>query len=797
MIATALPHLYDSGARSSAQAISTTHTSGALNGRTLTSAPPASPRISRHSSWWAAFTEGGFKGLHQWIIRTREDHGLSVADHDAKPAKAEAALRTILKLDPAHSQAWAHDVNTRLKDAIWYGYDPDKLILSILLEMTDVGVTHMQKYCEEGTSLAWLGKIVAEQKKEADSLSTSLKNILESSVVLSRESSSMCSVSQTALWNEADAIFNLAFRCNLKKSVADQLLNNNVSKLLPLAKHKLSGVKIDSKVLAEFCSQAEENLKKSIVIWPKLVDGELKIFSELVKNDGFKHMADACKLEQDRRKNIAEKNEVFTYFNTRLSLLVATSPSKRNMLRRSLAELPCPKLKKDELAEIVASVIAKASPKVVMKVAKLTSNFSKSQHLIGAAKRQLDRPNVKLLEHHRLVEYLRLPMDPISVSARKLLEEEASKRAKKAGDDSMEILKQGLESNSYRALVRTVLEFSKLDKQKTDLQAAVSITKSLAPEKMPAYFSSLAPKKILTLQHLAIKLREHNEIEAANHLSSFIGQLGRQVYQSLPPEEDNAMSDAVLAYFPKTGVKVPQLPMTSLNEKLKNKYVADLIESHDGLDLARKARNNTEDLPVCIQFVKDLRSPNLCVANRPVDGYSLVYEEFGEIPRAKEFIKDMRSQKFTDAQIMTASRLGCQNSANALTDMISAQKLYSLTDAERQRGGYDGMKIGNVGLFPAGLGTEVNVVKNPNGNMEVHLRLFKDKVKEWRGELASDSIATDPEHSSFLGKLKFEVDEKGQIFKDNVTFDITYSRKITRFAPLPMPDASSDSSVDL
>jgi hypothetical protein len=448
MLGTCFPHLYDSGARSSVPAISTTHTSGALNGRKLTSVPPASPRISCHSSWWAAFTEGGFKGLHQWIIRTRKDRGLSIADHNAKPAKAEAALRTILKVDPNDSQTWARDVNARLKDAIWYGSDPDKLILSILLEMKDVDVTHMQKYCEEGTSLAWLGKIVAEQKKEAGLLSNSLKKILERSIVLSRENSSMCSVSQTALWNEADAVFKLAVRCNLQKSVADQLLDNNLSKLLSLAKHKLSGVKIDSQVLAEFCRQAEESLKKSIVIWPKLVDRELAIFSELVKYDGFKHMAGACKLEQCRRKTIAEKKEVFTYFDTRLSLLVATSLSKRNMLRRSLANLPCPALKKDELAEIVASVIAKASPKVVMKVANLRSNVPKNQQLIAAASRQLDRPNVKLLEHNRLVEYLHLSTAPISVSARNLLEEEASKRAKKAGEDSTGILKQGLESNS-------------------------------------------------------------------------------------------------------------------------------------------------------------------------------------------------------------------------------------------------------------------------------------------------------------------------------------------------------------
>jgi hypothetical protein len=338
-----------------------------------------------------------------------------------------------LKVDPNDSQTWARDVNARLKDAIWYGSDPDKLILSILLEMKDVDVTHMQKYCEEGTSLAWLGKIVAEQKKEAGLLSNSLKKILERSIVLSRENSSMCSVSQTALWNEADAVFKLAVRCNLQKSVADQLLDNNLSKLLSLAKHKLSGVKIDSQVLAEFCRQAEESLKKSIVIWPKLVDRELAIFSELVKYDGFKHMAGACKLEQCRRKTIAEKKEVFTYFDTRLSLLVATSLSKRNMLRRSLANLPCPALKKDELAEIVASVIAKAPPKVVMKVANLRSNVPKNQQLIAAASCQLDRPNVKLLEHNRLVEYLHLSTAPISVSARNLLEEEASKQACQKG----------------------------------------------------------------------------------------------------------------------------------------------------------------------------------------------------------------------------------------------------------------------------------------------------------------------------------------------------------------------------
>jgi hypothetical protein len=195
--------------------------------------------------------------------------------------------------------------------------------------------------------------------------------------------------------------------------------------------------------------------------------------------------------------------------------------------------------------------------------------------------------------------------------------------------------------------------------------------------------------------------------------------------------------------------------------------------------------------------VKDLRSPNLCVANRPIDGYSLVQEEYGEIPRAKEFITAMRSQHFTDAQIMTASRIACQNSAGQLKSMISETKLYSLTDVEREQSKNDAMKVGNVGLAPAGLETEFNAVKNDHGNMEVHLRLFKDKVEKWDGVSESDCIVTDPEHSSFLAKLKFEVDEKGQIFKDGVTFDITYSRTIKRFGPLPMPDAGTDSSRDL
>lgn len=783
MLAACFP-LYVPGTRPSAPADSTTHTGGALNGRTLNSAPSASPRISRHSSWWAALTQGGFKGLHQWIVRTRQDRGLSIADRESKPKEIALAIRCMLQTGDTKSPQWAAKLNARLDDASWYGVDVDTVIGEALLQIKSSDLNALTAACTSDKSLGWLAKKLEERQAASITLKSQLKHAVEKSMALSMDGFPICGAKQNALWGETAKFFELSFGCNLEESVRDVVTDATISKLLPLAKHYLGGETKNSNLLNEFCKQAFSRLKDwKAIIWSSLSDRELNIFSELVKHDDLKNLAGALKVEIDRREHIAKRHEVTSYFYARLSELTRNSESGRNVEQCASARLPCPKLPDNEISGIVASVIAKAAPETVLKVAKLTSASSKDKRLIEAAKGQLKKPVVKFLDHARLLAYLKLPEESVSASARKLLQDEAKNRAEKASTASMDILMDEIKLGSCRKLVGAVLEFAKLDKMKADLQEAAGIDVPPGSETITDFFSKLDPDKILELQHLAIQLKDHGQGDIANRLSSFINRLRRQKYVMPSTREEQAMKEAVSNFFPKTGAEYSRSTMAVVDEELKGKYFSALLTSHYDEDLVKKAKSDTGDLPVSIQFLKDQRNRVVRVANRPVDGHAILNESDAKVRRTREFVNVMRGENFTEAQIMMASRIACQNSVSLLAKLITDEQMYSLTDTEREQGGDAAKKIGNVGLNPTGLDYEANVVKNSDGNMTVHLEIFQENIENWFGIRPEDCISTDPLKSSFLSKLTFVVDEKGEFLTEETTFEMAYQREITQYGP--------------
>jgi hypothetical protein len=346
----------------------------------------------------------------------------------------------------------------------------------------------------------------------------------------------------------------------------------------------------------------------------------------------------------------------------------------------------------------------------------------------------------------------------------------------------MDILMEGIKSGSYRNLVGAVMEFAKLDEMKADLQEAAGIDVPPGSETLTAFYSTLDPDKILDLQHLANQLKEHKQTIIVNRLNSFINRLGRQQYVMPSDREKQAIKEAVSNFFPDNGAEYSRLAMTAVDEELKREYFSELLKSHYDENLVIMARSDYGELPVSIQFLKDQRTRFVRVANRPIDGHVILNEPNANVRRTQEFVNVMRGEKFTEAQIMMASRIACQNSANLLAMLIMKGQTCALTDIERKQGDDAAKKIGNAGLYPRGLDFEANVVRNPDGNMTVHLQIFQENAEKWFG-INEDSITTDPLKSSFLSKLTFVVDEKGEFLQEETTFEMAYQREITRYGP--------------
>ena len=693
-------------------------------------------------------------------------------------------MRCMLQTGDTKSPQWAAGLNARLDDANWNGVDVNTVIGAALSQMKSSDLNTLITACASDKSLGWLAKKLDERQGASITLKAQLKQAVEISMSLSGDGFPICGARQKVLWGETAKFFELSFGCNLEESVHDVIADATISKLLPLAKHYLGGETKNSNLLDEFCKQAFARIKDwKVIKWSSLGDSELAMFSELLRHDDAKNLAGALNVEINRREHIAKRHEVATYFDARLSELAGNFESGRKVEHCASARLPCPKLSGEEISGIVAGVIAKASAETVLIVAKLISTSSKDKRLIEAAKVQLKKPVVKFLDHAGLIAYLKLPEESVSAGARKLLQDEAINRAEKAGTASMDILMGEIKLGSCRKIVGAVLEFAKLDKMKADLQDAAGIDVPPGSEMLTDFFSKLDPDKILDLQHLAIQLKEHGQGGISYRLSSFINRLKRQKYVMPSTREAQAMKEAVSNYFPRTDAEYSRSTMTAVNEELKEKYFSALLTSHYDEDLVKRASSDAGDLPVSIQFLKDQRNRVVRVADRPVDGHAIPNEPDAKVRRTREFVNVMRGEKFTEAQIMMASRIACQNSVSLLAKLITDEQMYALTDTERGQGGDAAKKIGNVGLNPRGLDYEANVVKNAEGNMTVHLEIFQENIENWFGIRPEDCISTDPLKSSFLSKLTFVVDKKGEFLTEETTFEMAYQREITQYGP--------------
>jgi hypothetical protein len=406
MLGACLPR-YTSNAAALPRSATPAPAPGTLKGRDLIVLPPASPRVSCHSSWWAALKQGGFKGLNHWITRTRHDRGLNDVDRKSKPDQSKLAIRCILQTGNVESMQWAAEVKAKVDDAGWYGVDVEKVINDAFSQMDSARFKKVQAACKSSKLLSQIEKKCDERQAASIALKKSLTYAIEQSMALSTAGFELSDTTQKALWKEADNFFNSSFGCNQETSIAEVITDATLSKLLPLAKNYHDGQSKNSNTLDEFCKQAFAKIKSfKPIAWNSLSDKELSTFSELVKHDDLKNFSKECEGEIKRRELIVDRRMVSFHFETRLSELASNLEPNQKMKSRASSRLPCPKLDDEDISALVSAVLVKAGPETVLKVAKSISASSKDKLLIAAAKKQLDTPVVQFLEHADLLAYL-------------------------------------------------------------------------------------------------------------------------------------------------------------------------------------------------------------------------------------------------------------------------------------------------------------------------------------------------------------------------------------------------------
>nr|WP_314623684.1 hypothetical protein [uncultured Noviherbaspirillum sp.] len=795
MHAASLP-LIAASRKSPAEERSTMQAGSTSNGRTLKPALPASPRISCHSTWWAALTQGGFKGLHQWMVRSRQDRSLSVADRLARPAAAVTALRSALKADAdtdPRKQQVVDSLMASLKDAAWYKVDVEKVMQSVFSEMTTGKLEDLKDACKDTSSLCWIADCVDERLKALKNVRDGLLSRFFQSVRNSGNGSDFASNKQTKLWNAMEASFNSVRYCNLKEEVARVIKERRIESLLNLALNHVDGLGPDLEVLKEFSKQAFEALvAKSTIKWDALSDAELDIFSTLLKQPQLAHWTDKCNAEIEKRAHCRECKRVEAYIRDWLNNLVKCKKPETERKLLEIAGNPAARISESEIRKIFEKVIAKLSPEDVITVSKMTSASEKEECLIGMAKMQLQVPKVELLDNANLIAYLGCSEKNISSGARKSLVEEAKKRAEEAAKIGNKVLIDEMITDSYRTLVRAVLEFSMYAKLSATLQKAAGIKLPKAELKMTDKFlkldSEIQTHRKLGLQRLAHRLerleKNADAAHAGKYLQSFIRQIGGiERFGSLASRHDKEMREAIADYFPNDSGIISRPVLKKLDADAQEKYFNIFATWVTHEDSTRKFVSDGEEFPVCTQFVKDTREPTRWVGNKPVHGFSLSNPNGDDLRQTKEFLKMMRGlEGVTEDQIMTASVIASQNTSNSMSRLFSSEQLASLTEDEVRAGGADASNISGFGLFPAKTSYEANAVMKKNGNLTMHVRIFNAKVAIWAGEDPEKAtIGTDPEASSFLMEVEFEIDKFGKVL-EKIPLRMQMERKITSYS---------------
>jgi hypothetical protein len=192
-----------------------------------------------------------------------------------------------------------------------------------------------------------------------------------------------------------------------------------------------------------------------------------------------------------------------------------------------------------------------------------------------------------------------------------------------------------------------------------------------------------------------------------------------------------------------------------------------------------KVTQNSGEFPVCGQYLRDTTELHLSVENVLIPNIVNSQIPTQSISRAQPFLAEIRKlENVTDAQILRASGIACQSTAIIFEDFIHSEKLFSLSSAEIESGGSTGARMSQQGLAPSNLNFEENITMQENGNLVVSVRAAQRNVAKWKGRPGTGKVIhTDPDISSFMARLKFEIDPQGTIL-ENFSIETGYQRSI-------------------
>ena len=776
--------------------------SGKLSGRTLTAAPPAMPRISYHSPWWTAFRLGGFKGLLQRNIRKAQDGNLDQTTLDAKQKAAKLDLGNKLKatFDPASSAKKAEylaNLQTSLENAVWYGVEVEEVVRSVFSEPTFQRGELIQQVCQGRESLAPIVNCLTECRATWENLKVRLKTCFLKSNEYSRMGNALSSTDQNALWSDIEKEFKATAHFGLQEKIFDSVLTGLDSKeLIFFAKNKLSGNTGASEVLDKLCERAFVQLEeKKTIYFASLSKLELEGFGELAKNNKFSGFSAPIYKELTLRSINEKKSTLLFNLDRDLSSL---QPSEITdfKLEQILLEIPIPvDMEPDHIEEVFKKVILRLNPEMVIKMTQMNFPSGMPKLLIDAAKKFWAAPEVSGLDDTTLIAYLALAKAEISPSSRALFVKEATDRANTASQAATKLMVEQLGSGSterftYRNFVRVALKFCALEKLGADLQEAAGIKCESAPIEIDKGNEKpdedIQKYKKLALRQLVIKLRRGYGKEGndkADRIASFILRLysggKRENLVPLTQSDNKEIDEALSDYFPKDNISASSLNLKRMDAILEKRFVSSFLQHTLPITTSAKVTQNSEEFPVCGQYLRDTTELHLSVENVLIPNIVNSQIPTQSISRAQPFLAEIRKlENVTDAQILRASGIACQSTAIVFEDFIHSEKLFSLSSAEIESGDSTGARMSQQGLVPSNLNFEENITMQENGNLVVSVRAAQRNVAKWKGRPGTGKVIhTDPDISSFMARLKFEIDPQGTIL-ENFSIETGYQRSI-------------------
>ncbi|SMP52911.1 hypothetical protein [Noviherbaspirillum suwonense] len=783
----------------------------AAKGRAWTTAAPGSPRISHRSTWWQVLGSGSVKNLIYWVERKILDSRLPRTARAQNPENARIALQQALKStfktnSPQEEKAARTKLETSLENAIWYGVDIENVAREVYSAANAGERFSMQTSCQATTALAILSDCLADSHLAHENLKRQLRIGFLKSNEYSQASAGFDSAVQQTLWSQMDLAFRAACP-GLRSELIDQVLQgSDKNELLFLATHHYMGCSGKLSVLQALSARAffllEKQLENKNVKDIRLTaanDTELDAFGKLAGCYNFRKLKAAQETEKQHRTTFNARTELFESF--RKHLIQAGSPgddgTRQRFLSTNKSASAC--FSTAEQKAILRKAIAASDPATIVKVANLAKVTAGDRMLVEAANDYLASPDVADLDDDKLIAYLAFPKNKIPPGTRDLLVKEAIRRADAATIAVARLIAEQFNPDTHlpftcRRLVRAALEIRAWEKIRVELQDAAgagvapqSIGIDLGDETPGRY--SRAYKKLM-FQHLSDKLRMNDDDQIGTRtrteplFSRLIEEQDAADLAPLAARDQDEMDEALSDFLPDAGnwKRGPGLQRLTVGQE--NTLRTMLLEHISQAASSRKVAENSQEFPVCSQFLRDTTQAHLAVNGVLIPKIVDARVPMQSVSRGQAYLNAMRKlRNISDAQIFMASRVANQSIANVFSDFVLQEKLCSLSVDEMEAGNLSGAAIASEGLLPADLQFDENVFMKANGNLVIRVHAVQKNIREWKGaDISEVTVHTDENASSFMAELNLEINREGEILEElsaKISFERMFSAQRT------------------